>query len=184
VARTPRPPESGVPARFAQFGLSPYTNPAQNLLLSDAISNPAVAPYLNGYVPYAGYSTANTVLNALRAFPQFSNLTDATSPTGKTWYDALQIKGTKRMSKGLQVNSTFTYSKSLVLTREDIFNTASSGKSIQATDQPYLFTANILYQTQKYFSNRFLSAVTRDFQFGAFLQYGSGLPLTRPPRPR
>lgn len=168
------------PARFAQFGLSPYTNPSQNLLLSDALSNPAVASYLNGYVPYTGYSTANTVLNALRAFPQFSNLTDATSPTGKTWYDALQIKGTKRMSKGLQVNSTFTYSKSLVLTREDIFNPASSGKSIQATDQPYLFTANILYQTQKYFSNKYLSAVTRDFQFGAFLQYGSGLPLTPP----
>jgi hypothetical protein len=84
------------------------------------------------------------------------------------------------MSKGLQVNGTFTYSKSLVLTREDIFNPASSGKSIQATDQPFLFTANILYQTQKYFSNKYLSAITRDFQFGAFLQYGSGLPLTPP----
>src|SRR5262249_7635914 len=53
-------------------------------------------------------------------------------------------------------------------------------KSIQATDQPFLFTTNILYETQKYFSNRIVSATTAGWQFGAFLQYGSGLPLTPP----
>ena len=35
---------------------------------------------------------------------------------GKTWYDSLQVKGTKRMSRGLQLNTTFTWSKSLVNT--------------------------------------------------------------------
>jgi hypothetical protein len=39
---------------------------------------------------------------------------------------------------------------------------------------------NILYQTQSYFKNSILSTVTKDWQFGAFTQYGSGLPLTPP----
>ncbi len=116
----------------------------------------------------------------LRPFPQFSTITDLDSPTGNTWYDSLQVKGTKRMSHGLQVNGTFTWSKAMVNTREDFFNPESSGKSIQSTDQPFLFTTNILYQTPKWFSNKFLSYAARDWQIGAFLQYGSGLPLTPP----
>ncbi len=168
------------PQRFAQFGLNPYTNPADNLLLNDQLSNPAVIARVGNFLPYTGYSTANSLLNALRPFPQFSTITVANAPTGNTWYDSLQIKGTKRMSKGLQINGAFTWSRSLVSTREDIFNPASSGKSIEATDQPYYFTTNILYQTQKYFSNRLLALVTQDWQVGALLQYASGLPLTPP----
>ena len=84
------------------------------------------------------------------------------------------------MSKGLQVNSAFTWSKALVYTREDIFNPNSSDKSIQATDQPFYWTTNILYQTQNYFSNRIATLFTKDWQFGALLQYGSGLPLAPP----
>jgi hypothetical protein len=84
------------------------------------------------------------------------------------------------MSKGLQINGAFTWSKALVSTREDIFNPASSSKSIQATDQPYFFTTNILYQTQKWFNNRFVTLATKDWQVGALLQYAAGLPLTPP----
>jgi hypothetical protein len=39
------------PARFAQFGLDPYHNPADNLLLSSPISTPAVQAHLNGFLP-------------------------------------------------------------------------------------------------------------------------------------
>jgi Carboxypeptidase regulatory-like domain/TonB dependent receptor len=168
------------PATFAAYGLNPYTNPADNLLLSSPLSSPAVIARVGNLLPYSGYSTANTLLNALRPFPQFSTIAVTDSPTGKTWYNSLQMKGTKRMAKGLQVNGTFTWSKAEVFTREDIFNPASSSKSIQATDQPFLFTANILYVTQKYFGNRWSTLITKDWQAGAFLQYGSGLPLTPP----
>jgi hypothetical protein len=168
------------PQAFAAVGLSPYTNPADNLLLSQTLSSAAVVSRIGNYLPYPGYSTSNTLLNALRPYPQFSTITVTNSPTGKTWYDSLQLKGTKRMSHGLQVNGTFTWSKALVLTREDLFNPASSEKSIQTTDQPYLFNANILYQTQKWFKNRVVATVTKDWQLGAFVQYASGLPLTPP----
>ena len=75
--------------------------------------------------PYSGYLTSNTLINALRPFPQFSTTAVTNSPTGKTYYDSMQVKGTKRMTHGLQVNGTFTWSKALVLTREDFFNPVS-----------------------------------------------------------
>jgi len=168
------------PARFAAAGLNPYTNPADNLLLSKAISDPAVIARVGNILPYSGYSTSNTLLNALRTYPQFSTSTVTNSPTGKTWYDSLQVKGTKRMTHGLQVNGTFTWSKALTFTREDLWNAASSNKSIQATDQPFLFNANIVYQTPKAVEKGVLAWITKDWQVGAFLQYGSGLPLAPP----
>lgn len=168
------------PAAFAAVGLSPYTNPADDLLLSQPISSPQVIAKVGHLSPYPGYGVGNTLLNALRPYPQFSTITVTGSPTGKTWYDSLQVKGTKRMSHGLQVNGTFTWSRALTLIREDIFNPASSSKGIESTDQPFLFNANILYQTQKWFSNKWAAEVTKDWQLGAFVQYGSGFPLTPP----
>jgi Carboxypeptidase regulatory-like domain len=166
------------PQAFAAFGLAPYTNPADNLLLNSAIGTPAVVSRIGNYLPYPGYATTNTLLNALRPYPQFSTIVVQNSPTGRTWYDSLQMKGTHRLSHGLAVNGTFTWSKSLVGIRPVLFQ--ESDKSLQATDQPFLFNANISYRTQRWFSNKFLTLLTRDWSLGAFLQYGSGLPLTPP----
>jgi hypothetical protein len=166
--------------RFAAFGLHPYTNPADNLLLSSPLSNPAVIARIGNFLPYPGYSTSNTLINALRPFPQFSTITVTNSATGSTWYDSLQVKATKRMSKGLQVNRTYTFSKAYISTRQNLFDPNSSAKSIQSTDRPHVLSVNLLYQTQKYFSNRLLALATKDWQFGSFLQYASGLPLTPP----
>jgi hypothetical protein len=166
------------PQTFAQFGLNPYTNPADNLLVGSALSSAAVQAKVGSYLPYGGYSTGNTLLNALRPYPQFSTIAIQNSPTGRTFYDSLQVKGTKRLSHGLQVNGTFTWSKAMLGIRPILY--VQSDKSLQTTDQPFLFNANILYTTQRWFSNRYLSAITRDFSLGVFLQYGSGLPLTPP----
>src|SRR4030095_8745996 len=131
------------------------------------------------FVPYPGYSTNNTLINALRPFPQFSTILVTASPTGNTWYDSLQVKATKRMSRGLAVNGTYTWSKAFVSTRQDVFNPTRS-KSIQSTDQPHALQLSLVYQTQKYFGNRFLTLLTSDWQVGTFLRYASGLPLTPP----
>ena len=166
------------PGTFAQYGLSPYSNTADNTLLGQTLASAAVIAKGIG-VPYAGYSTSNTLLNALRPFPQFSSIAVQNSPTGNTWYDSLQMKGTKRTSHGLQVNGTFTWSKAMTAIRPILF--VQSSKSLEATDQPFLFNANILYTTQKWFiNNKMVSNAVRDWKIGAFLQYGSGLPLTPP----
>jgi len=166
------------PAAAAAYGLNPYTNPADNLLLGSTLSSAAVVSRVGNIVPYAGYSSANTLLNALRPFPQFSTIADINSATGGTWYEALQMKGTKRLSHGLQVNGTFTWSKSLTVIRPVLYQ--NSVKSFNAFDQPFLFNANILYTTQKWFNNKLIATATKDWQFGSFLQYGSGFPLPPP----
>jgi hypothetical protein len=169
------------PAAFAAVGLSPYTSATDNLLLGDTLANSAVIGRIGNYLPYTGYAATNTLLNALRPFPQFSTIVDTNSPTGRTWYDSLQVKGTHRLSHGLQINGTFTWSKALVGIRPNLF--VESDKSLQPTDQPFLFNTNIVYTTQKYFSNRLVTVVTKDWSIGAFLQYGSGLPLAPPTDP-
>jgi hypothetical protein len=166
------------PQVFAAYGLSPYTNATDNLLLGQTLASTQVISRFGSIVPYAGYASSNTLLNALRPFPQFSTIAVVNSPTGNTWYDSLQVKGTKRLSHGLQVNATFTWSKAMVAIRPNLF--VPSTKSLQTTDQPFLFNTNIVYTTQKWFNNRLISTVTKDWAVGTFLQYGSGLPLTPP----
>jgi hypothetical protein len=185
------------PATFAAFGLSPYTNPADDLFLSNSVSSPAVvARFGHPLLPYPGF--AGTVLQALETYPQFSTASSGigpngipvpysvrNAPTGKSWYDALQIKATKRLSAGLQFTATYTYSKALVSNREDFFNPGSSSKTYQITDRPSLFNANLIYTVPNYIKgtsvmSRALSEVARDWQFGVFLQYGSGFLLTPP----
>jgi Carboxypeptidase regulatory-like domain/TonB dependent receptor len=166
------------PAAFATYGLNPYTNAADNLLLGDPLSSAAVIARFGNIVPYSGYPSSNTLLNALRPYPQFSTINDYNSPTGGTWYQSLQMKATQRLSHGLQVNGTFTFSKSLVAIRPNLF--VNSIKSFSPFDQPFLFNANILYTTQSWFNNKIVATVTKDWQFGAFLQYGSGFPLAPP----
>jgi|SRR5579871_3608707 len=166
------------PQAFAAYGLSPYTNAADNLLLGQTLASSAVISRFGNIVPYAGYAATNTLANALRPFPQFSTITVQNSPTGRTWYDSLQMKGTKRLSRGLQINGTFTWSKSMVGIRPNLF--VDSTKSLQATDQPFVFNTNIVYTTQKWFDNRLVAAATKDWSIGAFLQYSSGTPLTPP----
>ena len=166
------------PAAFAAVGLQPYTNAADNLLLNSTIGSAAVIQRVGVISPYPGYATSNTLINALRPYPQFSTIALQNSPTGNTWYDSLQVKGTKRTSHGLQVNGTFTWSKSMVSVRPNLF--VESEKSLETTDQPFVFNANILYTTQSYFKNHLLSLATKDWAAGAFIQWGSGLPLTPP----
>jgi hypothetical protein len=167
------------PGTFAAYGLSPYSNPADNALLGQTLGSAGVIAKGGIGVPYAGYATSNTLLNALRPYPQFSSIAVQNSPTGQTWYDSLQVKATKRTSHGLQVNGTFTWSKSLTAIRPILF--VPSVKSLEPTDQPLLFNVNILYTTQKWFNNKWASNAARDWKIGAFMQYGSGLPLTPPP---
>jgi hypothetical protein len=166
------------PQVLSSYGLSPYSNAADNLLLNDTLSNTAVIQRFGVITPYSGYASTNTLLNALRPYPQFSTIGVQNSPTGRTFYDSLQMKGTKRLSHGLQVNGTFTWSKAMVGIRPNLF--VPSDKSLQPTDQPFLFNANVIYTTQKWFTNKIVSAITKDWGLGAFLQYGSGLPLAPP----
>ena len=172
---------------------STYNNYADELLLSQSISSTAVinrmaAAGIKNLLPYSGYPTSNSLQSILRPFPQFPNTTNAGilptgSATGNSRYDSLQIKITKRYSRGLQVNGAYTWAKGFVRnSRQDFFNPASSTWALQNIP-PQTLTFNAVYTVQKmeYLDKvKFANAILKDWQVGFFATYQSGIFLAPP----
>ncbi len=161
------------------------TNPTDQALLTSSVTS-ATAIARGITIPYAGFPTNQSVAQALRPFPQFGNIPVTAPPLGKTWYDSLQTKITKRLSRGLLVSSAFTWQKSLqegVDTSTQLNNILANkdnSKSYSSYDQPYSFFLTASYTTPKLAGNRLASAVLRDWTIGTLLQYASGLPIATP----
>jgi Carboxypeptidase regulatory-like domain/TonB dependent receptor len=179
-------------------------NPAQLALLSDPISSPAVIalfPALaNPNNVYPGFPSYNTLSQALRPVPQWVGVPPFLGPPlGDTWYDSLQVKLTKRYSRGLTVNASYTFQKEETLGANSAtpYFTAGSGggpdpvvvndvnnrmqnKQISSLDHPQVMTITFNYTTPK---NKFggdsaggkaLQWLSRDWTFGGVLRYQSG----------
>ena len=149
-------------------------------------------------LPYAGFptgptvidvasQTAPTVLQSIRPFPQYSGaINPLLAPLGKSWYDSLQITGTKRYSHGLLVSINYTWSKNLsLLGAQDIFN-RSVGKILSSNDQPQQIRINFEYQVPKFnpqtpiVGNKWVSNVVSGWGLAAVLRYYSAPNLGRP----
>lgn len=179
------------------YGLS-LNNPADLTLLGSTI-NSSIAAQRGFGLPYSGFPATASVAQALRPFPQFSNITNMHwAPDGDSWYDALQTKLTKRFSHGLDFQSSFTWSKAFSVGTEadistispatpatnDVFNRPQN-KYISGLDQPYLFVFAGNYTTPRtsghgLLGNKAFSWIARDWTVGAVLRYGSGLPILSP----
>ncbi len=178
---------------LSKVGLS--LNSADDLRLLGSPVNSAYAISRGfGNLPYPTFPASASVSQALRPFPQFGNITNMHwAPDGNTWYDALQSKLVKRFSHGLDLQSSFTWSKAFARGTEgdistlspvtpatnDVFNRAQN-KYLSGLDQPLLFVFSGNYTTPHVTSNKFVSWVARDWQVGAVLRYGSGLPILSP----
>jgi len=142
--------------------------------------------------PYAGFPSSATLAQALRSYPQFSSIATRWAARGDTWYDALQLKVTKRYSHGLSLTSSFTWQKEMNLGAlsglavsqsgepvNDIFN-RQQNKYISGDSQPFQFVTGFNYQVPAYAGNRWLRAIQRDWVVGGILRYASGLPIEVP----
>jgi hypothetical protein len=179
-------------ARLTALGLDP-TKPADQTLLTARLSDAVAAQRGFAGRPYAGFPVTQTVAQALRPFPQFTTISAAWDPLGKTWYDSLQVKGTKRLSHGFSATTTFTWQKNLSFSgdREPNFGTAANGqvndvfnravnKNISQYSQPFTLLVSMNYTTPRINGNKWASFLVQDWTFGAFLAYRSGLPLLVP----
>ncbi|HEY2844954.1 MAG TPA: TonB-dependent receptor, partial [Bryobacteraceae bacterium] len=166
-------------------------NPTDVALLSQPIS--AAAVVARGFkAPYVGFPTSSSLGQALRPFPQFTTINTLWAPLGDNWYDGLQVKATKRLSRGLSFVSTFTWSKTLVSAAEsavpltaangvinDVFNRVNN-KTLSSSDQPFYFNISATYVTPTLHGNKILSWAGRDWTYGVYLQYASGTPIAAP----
>jgi hypothetical protein len=142
-------------ARVASFGFD-ITNPTDVTTLSTQIGKlPAsVLARLPGGFPYAGFPTNQTLAQALRPFPQYGTVYTEYSPSGKSWYDSMQVKLTQRPWHGLQYLESFTWSKEQDLGEDtgrgngavinDVTNIPSN-KFLSSTYQPVVSATSFVY---------------------------------------
>ncbi len=173
----------------SQYGLD-WNNAADRTILTAQVNSPAAGRFQNK-VPYGGFPTSQTVAQSLRPFPQFTGLAPTGAPLGSTWYDSLQMKATKRMSHGLDLTWTYTYSKELMLGADndlgggvinDVFN-RSTNKQLSSFSKPHMMVLAANYTLPKWGVNRWVDSVVKDWTLGAVLQYSSGLPIQTPLSP-
>jgi len=179
-------------------------NPAQLALLTEPISSPAViAAYpalANPNNVYPGFPSYEPLNQALRPVPQWVGVPPFLGPPlGDTWYDSLQVKLTKRYSRGLTVNASYTFQKEEVLgvnsaspyfeagqvVVNDV-NNRMQNKQLSSLDHPQVMTITFNYTTPRNkfggdgFGGKMLQALSRDWSFGGVLRYQSGVLIESP----
>ena len=174
--------------RLATVGLN-LNNAADRSLLTSPMNSPQVIA--RGFTaPYAGFPMGATLAQALRPFPQFTNINVKWAPVGNSWYDALQTKVTKRFSHGLELTGAFAYQKELNLGsmggvgwmseyENDVYNRGIN-KWISSQSQPVEFSTGFSYATPPVTQNKAVRAIARDWTVGGLLRYASGLPIPAP----
>jgi hypothetical protein len=155
------------------------TNAATRTLLTSQICSTAAVNA--GYkLPYAAFPCTASVEQSLRPFPEFNDaLATWFDPLGNSWYDALQMKFTKRFSHGLDVTSNFTYQKEQCLGANGcagINNVYDRGenKALTPSSTPFIPVTAFSYEVPKLTSNKFIRAAAGGWTLGGILRYGSG----------
>ena len=174
-----------------KYGLD-VTNSSDFNLLTQSISSAAVAA--RGFAkPYATFPSGASLAQALRPFPQFGNIGDYYEHNGNWWYDALQIKVTKRLSNGLSGGLGYTWSKNLgtvAATNQPTFTTAmpiqdpsqpaKHAKSFENIDQPQMINFYFNYEVPRFGFSGWKRALLTGWTTDGIFHYQSGFPIQTP----
>jgi hypothetical protein len=185
----------------SQYGID-VTNRTDTTLLNTPINSPLVIarfPYLaNPNSVYPGFPATQPLVQALRPYPQWNGIPPFLGPPmGNTWYDSLQVKGTKRFSHGLSAQVAYTWQKELTNGTNsntsyvtpsaplinDVFN-KSLNKQISGFSQPQTLIIAFNYTTPKLQASgsamQVVSWILRDWNYSGVLSYRSGQILGSP----
>lgn len=166
---------------------------ADRTILGGLLNTPAAQARGLGR-PYGTFPLTQSVAQSLRPFPQYTTINTYWAPLGKTWYDSLQMKATKRLSHGVSATSTFTWSRGLAIGSEREPNPGTTGnavfndiynrplnKYLSSFDIPFQFIVSLNYQTPRVqFGNTLVKQVLSDWTYATVLVYQSGQPIAAP----
>jgi hypothetical protein len=192
-------PNRVTPQVLAQHNMSlndPYIvgtgNGSDAFLLKpfSSVSSADLTKY-NLTLPYTGFT--GSVSQALRPYPQFGGIYVLWAPLGRTWYDSLQMKLTKRFSHGLDFTAAYTFQKELTVGSESVdtafmpvnpsinnINDYKSNKTLSGMSIPHRLVIAANYRIPKLNVNKWLDMVLQDWTWGGVLIYRSGQPIHVP----
>ncbi len=143
-------------------------------------SDPVLYNYLSTQSRFTG-STLR-VHELLRAYPQFSSVSNTTVPDGRVRYGALELQLEKRFSRGFQFTFMYTYANSE--SRDWFANEFDLLPSWRpnASTMPHRFAFTAIYELpfgkeKKYLSEHWLGRVVGGWQLSTVYQWQSGPPI-------
>ncbi len=170
-------------------------NPFRPVLINGSY---AWQKYLCGGVPStspcAGLTDTTSPVNPAyqRLNPNYqTSITTATM--GASWFNSLQVSLNRRLVKGLQFQSSYTWSKSLDTTQGQLYSSdCSAAGALQGANPfdplydkgPSCFDiaqnwhANLIYHLPNFQSSNFAAKLARGWWFGNIVSVQSGLPFT------
>ena len=161
-----------------------------NLLNEDVYSTDAVNAGITP--PYTGFT--GTVAQALRAFPQYLNVSDNNAKIGNSSYNALVVKADKRFTNGLSFLVGYTLSKMLSDVGEqaslfaagiqDTYNRRAE-YAVSPIDQRHAVVASYTYELPFGTGKRLLSGanpvnryVVGGWKVSGIQNYDTGMPVS------
>jgi hypothetical protein len=132
-------------------------------------------------------STTISRFDLNRPFPQFTSFSEFERNDGKIWYNSLQVVAEKRMSGGLALAGTYTFSKMIEQNGflDDIAKTIQ--RSVYTTDRPHRLTVSGVYdlpigQNKLLLGNvnRFIDTIVGGWEMAGAYIFNSGRPWDLP----
>lgn len=173
---------------------------AANFALGDILGQSfgAVTAFRPTKLPYANFNPNARYFQALRPFPQYDFIaTDCClQNVGHSSYDALIVSVERRMSQGLNLQASYTWSKTITnadsiinvtngVSQEQNANDGKKQKFISNQDIPHTFVTSFIYELPFGHNKRFLSStnpfidrLVSGYKIGGVLRYQSGEPMS------
>ena len=170
--------------------------------MGGALTNQVPNPF-HGHITSSGCSLDQPTVEQgqlLRPYPEFCDITENQAPAGDSRYNALDVNYTHRVSRGLTLLASYTFSKfidnvggpenwasasaNFSENIRNVYNLAAE-KSVDATDTPHSFVLSYVYELPVGKGRKFGSgmsgvtnAIAGGWQTSGTLTLKEGFPLT------
>jgi hypothetical protein len=170
---------NGIPEQFRAAAETTFLATGRNTL-NDAVTNPFFG------VITAGPLAARTVTRGqlLRPYPHFTGIQVQADPIGRSRYDALQTKVTRRFANGFSITGSYAFTKQLDQIRFLNDQDQKPVKELTEFDMPHRFVMSTAYELpfgpgRLFFKNAkgFAARLVEGMQLNALYQAQSGVPF-------